>query len=358
MKYLFDYIKLLADIKKNAHSNIFYSEGSHHWPHIKNFIFDLINEKKKVFFVTSEINDIGLKNLKGKIPCYVIGFGNIRQLFFKNVKCKNFITSLPDLGLNQFRKSKNTRNYIYIFHSMISTHMGYKKKAFDYFDTIMCCGPHHLKEIRKNEKIEKLKKKKLIKYGYKNIEKFKKIKVSNQIVIAPSWGPNSIFESYFNEIESFIQQNENREIILRPHPETKKNRLVFNKIKNLLIKYKNTTINNNICDTDVLSKSLTIITDFSGVAFDFAFSFERPVIFIDLKKKINNLDYKKINIEPLEISVRKKIGVVLNKNRPVEISKTVDTLEKKIPFYKKKIANLKKIIFYKTKGIKKLNIDF
>ena len=43
---------------------------------------------------------------------------------------------------------------------MISTHMGYKKKAFDYFDTIMCCGPHHLKEIRKNEKIEKLKKKK------------------------------------------------------------------------------------------------------------------------------------------------------------------------------------------------------
>ena len=94
------------------------------------------------------------------------------------------------------------------------------------------------------------------------------------------------------------------------------------------------------------------------MAFDFAFSFERPVIFIDLKKKVNNLDYKKINIEPLEISVRKKIGVVINKNRPVEISKTVDTIEKKIPFYKKKIANLKKIIFYKTKGVKKLNIDF
>ena len=106
-----------------------------------------------------------------------------------------------------------------------------------------------------------------------------------------------------------------------------------------------------------MSKSLTIITDFSGVAFDFAFSFERPVIFIDLKKKVNNLDYKKINIEPLEISVRKKIGVVINKNRPVEISKTVDTIEKKSHFTKKRYK-LKKIIFYKTKGVKKLNIDF
>ena len=345
-------------MQKNKDLNVFYSEGSHHWPHIRNLILDLIKKNKNIFFVTSEYNDVGLKNLKKIIPCYVVGYSNIRNLFFKNIKCKNFFTSLPDLGLDQFKKSKKIQNYVYIFHSMISTHMGYRKKAFDNFDTIMCCGPHHLKEIRRNEKIENLKKKRLIKYGYKHLENFKKNKTSNQIIIAPSWGPNSIFEDHFDEIEAFVSHCKNRKIILRPHPETRKNKITTNKIENLSKKYNNTLVDYEIFNVNTLSRSFTLITDFSGVAFDFAFGFERPVIFLDLKKKINNPDYKKINIEPIEISIRKKIGIVLSKNKSKEISKTVDEIKEKNSLYKKRINNLKKKIFFKSKSTETFNIDF
>ena len=45
----------------------------------------------------------------------------------------------------------------------------------------------------------------------------------------------------------------------------------------------------------------------------------------------------------------KKIGIVLSKNKSKEISKTVDEIEKKYSFYKKRINNLKKKFFLNQK---------
>ena len=41
-------------------------------------------------------------------------------------------------------------------------------------------------------------------------------------------------------------------------------------------------------------KADLMISDWSGVAFEFAFGLEKPVIFIDLPKKINNSDFNYI----------------------------------------------------------------
>ena len=72
-----------------------------------------------------------------------------------------------------------------------------------------------------------------------------------------------------------------------------------------------------ILETDVgsldsLHAADMMISDFSGVALEYAFGFERPVLFVDVERKVNNPDYDRIPHAPLEVSIRNEIGEVIS----------------------------------------------
>ena len=69
-----------------------------------------------------------------------------------------------------------------------------------------------------------------------------------------------------------------------------------------------------------------MISDWSGISFEYAFTFERSVIFIDVPKKILNPNSGKISLEPIEISNRHKIGHVILPTRIKEIPNLIITL--------------------------------
>ena len=52
-----------------------------------------------------------------------------------------------------------------------------------------------------------------------------------------------------------------------------------------------------------------LITDWSGTAYEFSFVTLRSAVFIDTAPKINNPDYEKLGIEPLEFSLRSQVGL-------------------------------------------------
>ena len=54
-----------------------------------------------------------------------------------------------------------------------------------------------------------------------------------------------------------------------------------------------------------------MISDWSGVAIEYALSQAKPTLFIDVPKKINNPDYVEIDITPIEISIRPQIGSIV-----------------------------------------------
>ena len=62
-----------------------------------------------------------------------------------------------------------------------------------------------------------------------------------------------------------------------------------------------------------------VITDWSGTAYEFAFVTLRPCVFINTPPKINNTDYDKLGVEPLELSLRSRVGVSVDMDK-------VDTL--------------------------------
>ena len=55
------------------------------------------------------------------------------------------------------------------------------------------------------------------------------------------------------------------------------------------------------------------MTDWSGIALEYFMIKKKPIIFIDTKKKILNKKYnEKTYKTPLEVSIRNKIGLIVN----------------------------------------------
>ena len=71
-------------------------------------------------------------------------------------------------------------------------------------------------------------------------------------------------------------------------------------------------LDTNTSSFEQLFSSYALITDWSGIGYEYAFVCERPVIYVDVPKKAHNKEYEKTQLIPFEISIRDKIGEVVS----------------------------------------------
>ena len=136
------------------------------------------------------------------------------------------------------------------------------------------------------------------------------------ILIAPTCGKHGLIESLKIDkiIKQIIRLRPAIKIIVRPHPET-----IKHKSKNIsLLKKKyvnyNLMFEENVLNYESLLNASILITDWSGIAFDFAFGLRKKVIFVNEGNKIRNSDFiNKIN-QTFEFKMRDKIGYILSIN--------------------------------------------
>jgi len=315
----------------------FYSEGKHYWLCYKGIIDQLINLNYPIYYVSSDNNDPGL-NYSKKIKTLLVDEKYQRYIFFKSLNTFMLITTTPELDtIPDFPKSKNTDYYIYTQHALMSTHYAYKKNAFNHYDIIFCCGNYMINEIRKTESIYKLMSKILIKHGYSRLDylinqnkKYKYIEKENTILFAPGWGgSHSLIENgdASKYIDSALSQN--YKVILRPHPESFKRSADI--IKTIDEKYSNNSnfeIQNDVSDFEILSQSSILITDWSGIAFEYVFTTGNIVLFIDTPQKEVNTDCKSIDIVPFEKAMRTEIGYIWDGQQSIAKYHKKDNLDK------------------------------
>lgn len=332
-------VKKFLSIPQQDRDIVFYSEGSSYWPHLKPVISSLINENKTISYLTSAENDPGLYQGNPRILSFYIGSSIFRTILFKIINCKIFVMTMPDLQNYHIKRSFHHVHYVYLFHSICSTHMIYRPKAFDSFDTIFCVGPHHVDEIKKLEKINNLPTKNLFKHGYgkldqilnhtKNHNNIRKNKKYVHILIAPSWGETCLLNIIGVDLIQRLLDSQFR-VILKPHTETK--RLTPNVIQKILDIFGsniNFQYENDEVSFDAFFKSDMMITDWSGVAFEYAFAFLKPVIFMNTPMKVNNPDWERLQLTPLEIELRKIIGCTCNTDDVQFISELINDLLKR-----------------------------
>ena len=83
-----------------------------------------------------------------------------------------------------------------------------------------------------------------------------------------------------------------------------------------------------------------MITDWSGIAYEYAYTTKKPVLFIDTPMKIMNPEYEKIGIEPINIWSRNVIGQVVPVSECNKVDEVVEKMLKDNESYKEKIEAL------------------
>ena len=110
-------------------------------------------------------------------------------------------------------------------------------------------------------------------------------------------------------------------------------------IEKKFLNNKNFLLNKNIFDLKPIFQSQILITDNGGMALEYAFITNKPVIFIDYKDKVHNKDFKKINLETLEDNFRKKFGLVVQANQIENLNDIIDHKVKDYENFGKDIEN-------------------
>ena len=299
---------------------VFYSESSGFYRYFKSIIdWLLAHSNVTIHYVTNDPKDIIFDVAKGQphIRPYYIGPMRIIPLMMK-MDADMVVMTTPDLNTYQIKRSyvRKDVEYIYLDHAPASVQMTYRKGAFDHFDTIFANGQYQIDEHRATERVYGLKAKKMVPTGYVLLDELfdnykPDVKKSGaiMILIAPSHQPGNIFDSQLDEIMGLVR-GVGREVHIRPHPQY--TRRFPAKMQAIAEKYKNESDvvvemdfaqNTSIYDADIL------ITDWSGIAYEYAFTTKRPVIFINTPMKVVNPEWERIGITPTNITFRDLAGI-------------------------------------------------
>ncbi len=312
---------------------IFYGEGKNYWPHLQGLIEAVLAEyPAPICYLSSSMDDPGLAFQHDNFQSFFIGEGFIRDYLFQNINADILVMTMPDLHQYQVKRSCHDVHYIYVQHSLVSLHMVYADGAFNHYDSICCAGPHHVREMRAIEKMHQLPAKNLIELGYSRLDDLiktadekkqmdgnsKKTASQKCVLIAPSWGRQGVIESGLGDrlVSELLQLG--HQVILRPHPQTAK--FAKQQLDKIIKQHRGNPafiFEQNIAGQDSLHRCDMMVSDWSGAALEYAFALKKPVIFCDVPRKVNNPHYQDIDLIPLEVSIRDKIGVLWDCDEPI-----------------------------------------
>jgi YidC/Oxa1 family membrane protein insertase len=330
-------LKKFNKLNDKQRSIVFYAENKASMNHFRLLILELTEERNfQICYITSVKNDPILSINDKNILAFYIGDGIVRTKFFLELKAKILIMDTPDLDSFHIKRSKIFPvHYIYIFHSMFSVHSYLRKGAVDHYDTIFCVGEHHKREILETEKIYGLKPKKLVDYGFGRLDtllrersnfKKKKLNTENLIIIAPTYGDNNLLKICgVKLIETLLDSN--FKVLLRPHFRIfKESKDVIRIIRDKFQNNNNFLLEEGIIKPEIFHSSRCMISDWSGISLEYAFIFERPIIYIDVPKKELNAEVDKISLQPIEVSIREEIGYLVDPNNLTEIPNIISKI--------------------------------
>lgn len=329
-----DYKKFFSVVNKHL---VFYSEGSGFYKYFKGIIEYILNNTNiTIHYVTSDPDDqiFRIAEKESKIKPYYIGEKKLITLMMK-MDADVVVMTMPDIENYHIKRSyiRKDINYVYVPHGMDSLNMTMRTGSMDHYDSVLCTGKIQKEEIEKTEEVYNLPKKELVEWGYSLLDEMredyekmpKKENDIKSILIAPSWQKDNIVDSCLEDILDNLKGH-GYKITVRPHPQHVRH--MPEKMEGLKERYKDDTdieIQTDFSSNSTVFEADLMITDWSGIAYEYAYTTCKPVLFIDTPMKIMNPEYKKSGIEPLNIWMRYEIGRVLKLD---EIDKTADTAAK------------------------------
>ena len=310
---------------------IIYGEDKRYYNVFKPIIEELINLEIPTIYYSSSYDDKIFEIKSDFLKSEFIGTGNKAYAKLNFIEADICLMTTPNLDVFQLKRSKGVKKYVHITHSSAETST-YCLYSLDFFDAVFLNGEHQIRDIRELENKRNTIIKDLYVVGNPYLDELSKMKETitkennnkKTILIAPSWGMNSLFRRFGEKLLDNIV-NSDYNIIIRPHPQSLiSDKDIIDKFQNRY-KYKNNVEwDFNRVNIYSLSKADIMISDFSGVIFDYAFLFEKPVIIPSFTFDKRGTDAIEIDEEVWTFETIPKISFKLDENNFSNISQIIE----------------------------------
>ena len=345
-----DYKKFFKIANKHL---VFYSESNGFYKYFKGIIEYLLKHTNIIIhYITSDYNDkiFELEKENNQIKAYYIEEKKLITLMMK-MDADVVVMTMPDLDSYHIKRSyiRKDIKYVFIPHGIDSINLTQRYKSINAYDVFFACGKYQRLEAEKTYELFGLNRK-IYDWGYSLLDdmiteyestKKDEKRKTKSILIAPSWQKDNICDLCLDELLDNLKKKNNYEITVRPHPqEVRHMREKFELLKEKYKNNKNIIIQTDFSKTNTIFNADILITDWSSIGYEYAYTTKKPVIFIDTPIKIMNPNYKDINVEPINIWSRNIIGKSLKTTELKKINETVDYLLTNGDKYEKDINNL------------------
>ncbi|WP_332445873.1 CDP-glycerol glycerophosphotransferase family protein [Sphaerochaeta sp.] len=303
---------------KNHFPLVIYSEGKRYWNVFKPILEALELKKIPTVFYTSSPDDPVFSSEFHSISSEYIGEGNKAFTRLNFLEADVCLMTTPGLDVYQLKRSRGVKQYAHILHS-VDDATGYRLFGLDYFDAVLLSGEYQKAHIRQLEHQRDIKQKELVVVGCPYLDVLQK-KIHElpvlgirpfTVLVAPSWGKSGILMRYGEKLLDPLVET-GFDILVRPHPQSKqseKDMLTY--LENRYKDAKNLAWDYETENLQSLSKADIMLSDFSGVIFDYAFLFDRPFLYVNNTFDARPYDAYDIPEQPWRFSVLPEIGIEL-----------------------------------------------
>ena len=269
---------------------IIFSDDKRYWNVFEPVCRELNRRGMDVVYMTASADDPAINNPYEHIKGQFIGDGNKAFAKLNFLKATMVLSTTPGLDVYQWKRSKDVGYYVHMLHAA-SEVVTYRMFGIDYYDAVLLSGEYQVQDMRALEKLRGLPEKEFVKIGIPYMDEMaRRLRDAGPtpphkrtVLLAPSWGKSAILQKYGGKIIDKLLAG-GYHVIIRPHPQSyKSEKDMIDKLMAAYPDSEDLEWNRDNDNFDVLRRADLLVSDFSGVIFDFTLVFDKPVIYADTK---------------------------------------------------------------------------
>lgn len=301
---------------------VIYSEGKQYWNVFKPVVEQFEARKIPLAYYTSSEEDPVFEQKYEFVKAEYIGEGNVAFARLNLLSAGFVLMTTPGLQVYQLKRSKNVKHYSHVLH-MPNDATTYRLFGLDFFDSVLLTGDYQKKDIQWLEEQRGINKKELVTVGcsyldvladkIKGIEKEKDHPFT--VLVSPSWGKVGVLARFGEKLLDPLVKTGWR-IIVRPHPQSKKSEPeMLQRLEERYKNDKNLEWDYNRDNIYSMKKADIMISDFSGIIFDYTFLCDKPVMYVNTDMDLRPYDAYDLDHELWQFEILKTMGIKLEESQ-------------------------------------------
>ena len=309
---------------------VIYNEGNQYWNVFKPVADEFEKRKIPLMYYTSSKTDPIFDQKYEFVTSEYIGEGNTAFAKLNMLSAGFVLMTTPGLQVYQLKRSKSVTHYSHVLH-MPNDATTYRLFGLDYFDSVLLTGDYQKDDIRTLEKNRGINSKDLVTVGcsYLDVlsEKINSISAEENhvftVLVSPSWGEVGVLKRFGERLLDPLAAT-GWKIIVRPHPQSKKSEAdMLKRLEERYKDYANVEWDYNRDNIYSMKKADIMISDFSGIVFDYTFLCNKPVMYVNTDMDLRPYDAYDLNKQLWQFSVLEKMGIKLEEKDFANIKEVI-----------------------------------